>query len=79
MTWLLISLLLAVCLWLVGKGLSRPEDIYELPFLAGATFLGFLLPQLLGLADDPYLPATTFEKMVFFTILCAIAMSVGWA
>jgi hypothetical protein len=79
MSWLLISLFTAVCLWLVSKGLSHSGGIYEFPFLAGATFLGFLLPQLLGLADDPYLPAAAFEKMVFFTILCAIAMGVGWA
>lgn len=78
MSWLLISLLLMVCLWLVGSGLRRPGGIYEFPFLAGATFLGFLLPQLPGLATDPYLPAIAFEKMVFFTILCAVAMGVGW-
>jgi hypothetical protein len=52
-SWLLISLIAAVCLWLVGKGLSRPGGIYELSFLAGGASLGFLLPQLLGLANNP--------------------------
>jgi hypothetical protein len=35
---------------------TESRGTYELPFLAGATFLGFLPPQLLGLADDCYLP-----------------------
>jgi hypothetical protein len=58
---------------------TQSKETYELSFLTGATFLGFLMPLLLGLADDPYLPAAAFEKMVFFTILCATAMGIGWA
>lgn len=82
-SWVLIGLFVAACLWLVGQGLVGQERargrIYELPFLAGATFLGFLLPQLPGVAADPYVPVAAFEKMIFFTILCVIAIGVGWA
>jgi hypothetical protein len=78
MNWLLIFILLALCLWLILKGLSRPGGIYEYPFLAGATFLGFALPQMPALANDPFLPPDAFAKTAFVTILCAAACSLGW-
>jgi hypothetical protein len=53
--------------------------VYEYPFLAGTTFLGFVLPQLPAFADDPFLPEGAFAKTVIFTILCAAACGAGWA
>jgi hypothetical protein len=78
MNWLLIFILLSLCLWLIMKGLSRPGGIYEYPFLAGATFLGFALPQMPALANDPFLPPDAFAKTAFVTILCVAACSLGW-
>lgn len=79
MNWILLLILLAVCIGLLGTGLRRRGGVYEYPFLAGATFLGFVLPQMPALADDPYLPAGAFAKAAFFTILCAISCGAGWA
>jgi hypothetical protein len=79
MNWLLILLLLSLCIWLMLVGVSRPGKIYEYPFLAGATFLGFVLPQLPALANDPFLPPDAFARTALFTILCATMCGVGWA
>jgi hypothetical protein len=79
MDWLLLSILLAASVGLTIAGLTRPGKIYEYPFLAGTTFLGFVFPQLPAYADDPFLPAGAFAKTVFFTILCVAACGVGWA
>ena len=50
MNWILIAALAVVCLVLIVQGMRAPGKIYEFPFLAGATFLGFLLPQMPALA-----------------------------
>jgi oligosaccharide repeat unit polymerase len=78
MNWLLIYIFSAVCLWLIGAGLTRSGKIYEYPFLAGTTFLGFVLPQMPALANDPFLPEGAFAKTASFTILCAAACGLGW-
>jgi hypothetical protein len=79
MNWLLLATLLAVSIWLTATGFSRPGKIYEYPFLAGTTFLGFVLPQLPAFAGDPFLPEGAFAKTVLFTTLCAAACGAGWA
>lgn len=78
MNWALILILLAVCVSLLWSGMRRPGAIYEYPFLAGATFLCFALPQMPALADDPHLLSGAFAKTAFFTILCAAACGLGW-
>ena len=51
--------------------MRRRGAIYEYPFLAGATFVGFMLPQLVGLARHPFLPTGALEATLVFAILCA--------
>jgi hypothetical protein len=79
MNWLLIAILLAASIWLTASGLTRPGKVYEYPFLAGTTFIGFVLPQLPAFADDPFLPEGAFAKTVIFTIFCSAACGAGWA
>jgi hypothetical protein len=79
MDWPLLTILLVVSIWLITTGLNRPGKVYEYPFLAGTTFLGFVLPQLPAYANNPYLPQGAFAKTVLLTILCAAACGVGWA
>jgi hypothetical protein len=78
MDWLLLAVLLVVTLWLIATGLTRPGRVYEFPFLAGTTFLGFILPQLPAYAANPFLPQGAFAKTVLMTILCAAACGAGW-
>jgi len=77
--WALLLILLASCVGLLCSGMRRRGGIFEYPFLAGATFLGFVLPQMPSLADDPHLPADAFARVAFFTILCVLACGLGWA
>ena len=79
MDWVLILILLALCCGCLWTGVNRRGGAYEYPFLAGAVFLGFVLPQMPALADDPHLPDGAFAKAAFFTILCAAACWLGWA
>ncbi|UDF32854.1 UNVERIFIED_ORG: hypothetical protein LHK14_24105 (plasmid) [Roseateles sp. XES5] len=60
-------------------GMLAPGRIYQLPFLVGVMAVSFLLPQLPGLMDDPFLPPGAYERMVAFTILCLAATWFGWS
>lgn len=70
--------LLAVSLGLMLSGLVRAGGIYGYPFLAGATFFGFILPQMPALAADPFLPEGAYARAAAFTLLCALACGFGW-
>ncbi|WEK48978.1 MAG: hypothetical protein P0Y66_14525 [Candidatus Kaistia colombiensis] len=74
----LIWVLVAVSSWLVISGMRRPEDVYQYPFLAGATFLAFIAPQLPALIEDPFLPAGAMVRTTLFAILCVGACGLGW-
>ncbi|MBN9026295.1 MAG: hypothetical protein J0H20_11945, partial [Rhizobiales bacterium] len=74
----LIWILVAISVALVVFGLRRPEGVYEYPFLAGATFLGFIAPQFPALVDDPFLPVGAMVRTILFTILCVSACGFGW-
>ncbi|MET4700345.1 hypothetical protein ABIE65_003385 [Constrictibacter sp. MBR-5] len=78
MAWSLIILFCLVCLTLLAYGLSSRERPLTYPFLAGATFLGFVAPQLPALMADRYLPAGAVDRTVAFTTLCAGACLFGW-
>lgn len=78
MGWALIVVFLVVCAGLIAQGLSSRGGIYGYPFLAGATFLGFIGPQLPALAGDAHLPAGAFTETALFTVLCAAACGLGW-
>lgn len=61
----------ALCGLLLLQGLiGRRGAIYEYPFLSGATFAGFVLPQLIGLAHDRFLPPGALESTLIMAILC---------
>jgi hypothetical protein len=70
--------LIALSSFLVIAGLRRPECVYEFPFLAGATFLGFIVPQLPALLEDRFLPAGAAAQTTLFAILCVAACGLGW-
>lgn len=74
----LVWTLIAISAFWVIFGLRRPEGVYQYPFLAGATFLGFIAPQLPALVDDPFLPAGAVTRTALFAILCVSACGLGW-
>lgn len=73
----LILGLLAQCLALLAWGMGVRGRIYEYPFLAGAVVLGWVMPQLVGLADDPFLPPGALEKTLIMTGLCTAMCWLG--
>src|SRR5215469_15002734 len=79
MNWLVFAVLVVATVWLIAAGLTKRGKVYEYPFFAGTTFLGFVVPQLPAYADDPFLPEGVFAKTVLFTVLCVAACGAGWA
>ena len=75
----LIWVLALVSAGLVLGSLRRPEGAYHYPFLAGATFLGFIVPQLPAFAEDPYFPAGAVARTAAFATLCVLACALGWS
>jgi hypothetical protein len=76
--WMLIFLFLGICVAMMMAGMLRKGSILEYPFLAAAIFFSFVLPQLPGLAIDPYLPEFAFKKTMMVTISCAAMIWIGW-
>jgi hypothetical protein len=76
----------AALIWVLGLAsagvvlvsLRRPEGAYHYPFLAGATFLGFIVPQLPAFVSDPFFPAGAVARTAGFATLCVAACALGW-
>jgi hypothetical protein len=77
--WILIFALLGISVALLATGMGRKGRLYEYPFFAGAMFVSFILPQVPGLAVDPYMPETAFAKTISVTLSCAVMLWLGWA
>ena len=77
-----VSLLLifaAVCCVLLFVGMLNRGAIYQFPFLAGAVWAGFALPQFVGLTSDSFLPPGALEKALVMATLCAAMCWLGHA
>ncbi|EFH32339.1 predicted protein, partial [Brucella abortus bv. 5 str. B3196] len=59
LTWIFAGLVLC---FLATGFLSRPERMYQFPFLAGVMTFGFILPQLPALVNDPFFPDGAYAK-----------------
>lgn len=78
MTIFLLILLGALCAFLLGWGLWKPGRMCAFPFLAGATFAGFVLPQAIGITVGEGHPARGTNDALLMSILCAGMCYVGW-
>jgi glycerol uptake facilitator-like aquaporin len=75
----LLLIFALICCLLLLAGMLRRGAIYEFPFLAGAVFAGFALPQFIGLSADPFLPPGALEKTLIMASLCAAMCWTGYA
>lgn len=75
---LLVSFVI-LCALLLLQGMFQRGRIYQYPFLAGAVFAGFALPQLVGLLSDPFLPEGAFEATLIMANLVAAMCWLGSA
>lgn len=73
----LLVIFALICAFLLLQGMLRRGAIYQYPFLIGAVFTGFVLPQLIGLSHEPFLPPGGLEKTIIMAILCATMCLVG--
>jgi hypothetical protein len=78
MTTLLIVLLAAECIFILAWGLKRRERYLQFPILATAVFLGWLVPQFIGLTNFDGLPDTALDKTILMAILCLGAAYWGY-
>ncbi|MGR9099995.1 MAG: hypothetical protein ACU826_05450 [Gammaproteobacteria bacterium] len=78
MTALLLSVLSLQCLGIIGWGLIQRKRMVQFPFLAAGVFLGWIVPQLLGLRHNPFLPAGALDKTIIMAIMCLGASFFGY-
>lgn len=78
MKWTVTAMLVAIVLWLLGSAFLRPRRFYELPFLAGVMTFTFILPQLPGILNDPFVPETDYVRTIAIAISCVLMMKLGW-
>lgn len=62
----------------MGWGLMKRDRMIQFPFLAAVVFVGWMLPQLLGLTSNSFLPKGGLEKTIFMAILCVGAAWIGY-
>ncbi|WP_340107621.1 hypothetical protein [Pikeienuella sp. HZG-20] len=74
LTAVLLTMAASCLLW----GLANPRNAYKFPFLAGLIVFAFVLPQLPGLIDAPFLPDGGYAKTVLMTCLCLACAVLGW-
>ena len=74
----LTALTAVVCLVVFAWSLLSKEGIYRFPFYASCVYLGWVLPQMVGLTDDRTLPPGAFDKTAILTILCILACFFGF-
>ncbi len=75
---LLLIFFTLTCAGLLFGGIRDRWRIYEFPFLAGAAFTCIALTQFYGLVASTNLPTDSYEKAIFMTIICALALWGGY-
>lgn len=72
-------LFIAICISLLGWGLTRPERVYKYPFFMGGIFVSFILPQAIALINNPG-PVTqqALERVLLMACLCAAMCWLGY-
>src|SRR5271155_3192577 len=78
MTNTLLLIFAVVCAGLLVWGMREKGRIYEFPFLAGATWTGFVLLQLIGLRHNEDLPENALNRTIIMAILCAAMCWLGY-
>jgi oligosaccharide repeat unit polymerase len=72
-----LFIVLGVTLAIFVRELIRKEGIYELPFIASSVYLGWVIPQLVGLQFDQSLPDGSLLITCLYAALCLLALEFG--
>ncbi len=78
MTDLLLGLFFLTGLAILAWGLRRRERLIQYPFLAAGVFMGWMLPQLLGLSSYANWPAGALERTILMATLCMAGCWAGY-
>jgi hypothetical protein len=78
MTHFLIVLLTIECALIFAWGLKQRERYLQFPILAAAVFLGWLMPQFLGLTKWAWQPPGALDKTILMAIFCLGATYWGY-
>lgn len=80
--WFLFFVLLALSLRCFGWGLLKPERLYQFPTLYGAAWLFYMIPQALGVLNNP----GKFPEGVLLDggpelalLMCIFSVQAGWS
>jgi hypothetical protein len=73
-----LLLLTTIALLAVVGSVSRPGGYLTFPFTLGALMLGWVIPQLWALGEDPTLPQGAYVALVFMACCCLLAGIAGW-
>lgn len=78
MSEVLLGILIVCCLLILSQGLKRQSRMIQYPFLVAGVYLGWVVPQFLGLTQNPYLPPGALSKTLVMAILCLGAVYFGY-
>jgi len=78
MSKLLLGILIVGCLLILSWGLKRQSRMIQYPFLVAAVYLGWMVPQFMGLTKNSYLPYGALSKTLVMAILCLGAVYLGY-
>jgi len=79
MNWPMTWIFILIVAWYFAAGIQRAEKMYQFPFLASVMTLGFIVPQLPALANDPFLPSGAYVKTMLMGVLCLLMLRLGWS
>ena len=75
-----LYLFIAACAGLLLWGMGRPERVYQYPFLIGAIFSAFLIPQAISLVNNPGIVSEgAINRTLFVGALCMFMAWAGYA
>lgn len=63
---------------MLSWGISKSERLIQFPFLMAAVYLGWLLPQLIGVRHS-YLPYGALDKTIIMAMICLAACMFGYS
>jgi len=79
MNQLLLGLLCLICIGLIFWGFKHKNGVYQYPFLAGATFLVYILPQAFAITQYPGgIPDVAIQRTLIMSCLCLVMCFLGY-
>jgi hypothetical protein len=79
MDWVLFVVLLFGSMAVLLYQSNIPGYFYQFPFLSAAIFVIFVIPQIPGLLNDPFISRSSLSKTLFLACLSLTMCGLGWS